>query len=174
MIYNGRRDLTDLNQVVANVITEIQDRIPSDSYDSIVVTGISGVMVGAPVSLALRKPLVVVRKETDDSHHGAGIVEGYAAIGDRYLFLDDFISTGKTRTYVQTKIDWGSLPNDGFAGGYTNAEIYWGVNRERDGKLPTMAYEVYYINGMSDQPKIVDNTKTGKPSPNRNYGYNVR
>lgn len=98
MIYHG--DATTLNDVAANVnqvVTKLRPR--KDQFDSIVVRGMSGVIVGSPVALRLKKPLVVVRKWGEKSHaqsEGSGQIINAQNIGDRWLFLDDFTLTGTT------------------------------------------------------------------------------
>jgi hypothetical protein len=80
-----------------------------DHFDSIVVTGVSGIVVGAPVALALGKPLVVVRKDEDTDNHGSwkgreGRVLGLRDLGTRACFIDDLVSSGSTRAKVQKAI----------------------------------------------------------------------
>jgi len=77
-----------------------------DRFDYIAVRGISGLMVGAPVSLAINKPLVVVRKPDEKCHSTfKDAINGYAMnMRDvrkrRCVFLDDFRETGNTERAV--------------------------------------------------------------------------
>lgn len=106
MIYHGGggHDLNGLDLAVASCVEVLEDEL--ERFDCIVVTGMSGVVVGSPVALAVNKPLVIVRKADDDSHHGGGqIINGRALKGARVLFLDDFVSGGATRKRVEAKID---------------------------------------------------------------------
>jgi hypothetical protein len=83
-----------------------------DQFTSIVVTGISGLVVGAPVALALDLPLVVVRKAPSrDDVCAGGAILGVEDLGKAPLFLDDLISSGQTywRCFDQV---------GGFAGDY--------------------------------------------------------
>lgn len=93
MIYNdshmGLDDLAKTVERTAKALLEHKDR-----FDFIAVRGCSGMLVGAPVSLKIDKPLVVVRKPEERSH-GRGLVNYQHAEG-RYIFLDDFISSGAT------------------------------------------------------------------------------
>jgi adenine/guanine phosphoribosyltransferase-like PRPP-binding protein len=106
VIYGGAtfRSFIDLPDVVAQTVREL--RPYTAEWDSIVVTGVSGIVVGSPVALELRKPLVVVRKDGDDSHHqrdnegSQGKIIGIREAGPRALFLDDFVSSGSTRVRV--------------------------------------------------------------------------
>lgn len=96
--YGDPYDLDDLAETVDRAVQDIKPHL--SDFDSIVVTGMSGVIVGVPVSLALGVPLVVLRKVSDDTHaFQRTINEG--RLGERALFLDDFISGGTTRTRVK-------------------------------------------------------------------------
>jgi orotate phosphoribosyltransferase len=46
---------------------------------------------------------VLIRKETDDSHHGKGRLLG--ELGERWIFVDDFVSSGRTRLRVIEKVE---------------------------------------------------------------------
>lgn len=93
MIYSGG-DFADLEQVVAETTLALGKR--AHIFDSIVVRGVSGLSVGAPVALSLGKPLVVVRKPGENSHSFRKLVNG-KRIGARWLFLDDFMDSGTTK-----------------------------------------------------------------------------
>ena len=101
MIYSGRdggtRHFDDLESVVQQTSRDLRPHL--DRFDSIAVRGVSGIVVGAPVSLQLRKPLVVVRKKDERSHDTNVLVNGQRA-GERVLFLDDLIAGGTTRRAV--------------------------------------------------------------------------
>lgn len=73
-------------------------------FDSIVVQGMSGVIVGSPVSLMLDIPLVVCRKPNDGSHCYGNLVINRKSIGERYVFLDDFSSTGDTEQQAKSTL----------------------------------------------------------------------
>jgi adenine/guanine phosphoribosyltransferase-like PRPP-binding protein len=64
-------------------------------FDSIVVSGMSGVIVGAPVALRISRPLVVVRKPDEPHHNNEQVINEHRA-GGRWLFLDDFTASGDT------------------------------------------------------------------------------
>ncbi len=103
MIYHGQElnpNLDGLAEDVQDAISTLISRIPSE-YDGIVVQGMSGVIPAVPVSLALRVPLVIVRKPSDDSHLSDHINFDLVKPGSRWVFLDDFISMGTTRLRVQ-------------------------------------------------------------------------
>lgn len=104
MIYHARNEDTcgDPNNLegygddVKRTIRALQSR--RDEFDAIIVTGMSGVLVGGPVTLATGIPLMILRKATDDCHaYTKTINESAIQEGTRVLFLDDFVSMGETR-----------------------------------------------------------------------------
>lgn len=66
-------------------------------YDTMVGTGLSGLLVVPILARALNKHFAIVRKEQDKSHRECDI-EG--TIGERWIFVDDFISSGATKNRV--------------------------------------------------------------------------
>ena len=72
-------------------------------FDTIVGTGFSGGIVIPALALSMGKNFVLIRKEDDDSHHGGGRLVGQ--LGTAWIFVDDFVSSGKTRTRVVRKIN---------------------------------------------------------------------
>jgi adenine/guanine phosphoribosyltransferase-like PRPP-binding protein len=91
-------NLDDLEAAVRKTTKYLREH--SEKFDFIAVRGMSGVLVGAPVALRLRKPLVVVRKKGEHQHAYGSLVNAAHASG-RYVFLDDFISGGGTRDAVK-------------------------------------------------------------------------
>lgn len=77
--------------------TSTIDRVVNDlkliNFDTILVRGVSGLLVGPVVAYLLNKNIAVVRKDSESSHAGckvSGVVSG------RCIILDDFISSGAT------------------------------------------------------------------------------
>lgn len=89
----------------------------AEDFDTIVVTGMSGALFGAPLAYILNKPLLVVRKELDTTTHGAQRLEGNHGL-ERYLFVDDMVASGDTLRYVVYGIS-AKLPNAKLMGIYT-------------------------------------------------------
>jgi hypothetical protein len=70
-------------------------------FDAFIVCGNSGTIFGGALAFAMKKGLILVRK--DGCHHSSLTIEG----DDSYktlIFLDDFIDTGTTRNYVITQM----------------------------------------------------------------------
>jgi len=85
------------------VIQTAADRLRDVDFDTLVGTGFSGSVVIPALALAMGKKFVLIRKETDDSHHGKGRLLG--ELGKRWIFVDDFVSSGRTRLRVIEKIE---------------------------------------------------------------------
>lgn len=90
--------LFDLPTVIERARADLADV----DFDTIVGTGFSGGIVIPTLALALGKSFVLIRKEDDDSHHGGGRLLG--RLGERWLFVDDFVSSGRTRARVIEKV----------------------------------------------------------------------
>lgn len=88
---------------LAEVIDTAKERLADVEFDTLVGTGFSGGVVIPALALAMSKKFVLIRKDTDDSHHGQGKLLG--SIGARWVFVDDFVSSGSTRKRVIEKIN---------------------------------------------------------------------
>lgn len=66
-------------------------------FNSIVVTGLSGIIIGTLLSEVLGVPLFVVRKKEHPQPHSYRYIEGPDQINAaRYLIVDDLVSSGST------------------------------------------------------------------------------
>lgn len=102
------------------VIETAKERLANVEFDTLVGTGFSGSIVIPSIALALGKNFVLIRKESDDSHHGGGRLLGQ--LGERWIFVDDFVSSGRTRRRVIDKIEEAVFANNShseFVGQYT-------------------------------------------------------
>lgn len=93
---------------LSGVIETARKELAGVEFDTVVGTGFSGSIVVPALALAMGKKFLLIRKDGDDSHHGAGRPVGQ--LGLNWIFVDDFISTGKTRRRVIEKVadslDW--------------------------------------------------------------------
>jgi len=143
MIYNGagyddyRGELDDLAVTVREAFDVIRAADISDQYDSIIVTGISGILVGSPVALRLNKPLVILRKD-GDMHHNGRIVINVDRMGKRCLWLDDFVSLGNTEARV-----WAFLDERGAELAYRYLYSHHELTRMSDGKIIAWSSNVF-------------------------------
>lgn len=87
---------------LSEVIETAQKKLADVEFDTLVGTGFSGGIVVPSLALAMGKEFVLVRKETDDSHHGSGRLLG--RLGSRWIFVDDFAQTGRTQKRVIRKV----------------------------------------------------------------------
>ncbi len=96
---------------LSEVIETAKKALAGVDFDTLVGTGFSGSVVIPSLALALGKKFVLIRKETDDSHHGRGRLLGQ--LGQKWIFVDDFVSSGRTRQRVINKIDEALREYDG-------------------------------------------------------------
>lgn len=109
---------------LSEVIETAQERLADVDFDTLVGTGFSGGVVIPALALAMGKKFVLIRKETDDSHHGKGLLLG--ELGQRWVFVDDFVSSGATRSRVINKINEEAPNRSTLVGQY----MYLGWNAE--------------------------------------------
>ncbi len=76
-----------------DLVKDFTAAVDGVEYDTIVVTGLSGVLWGARVAEYLGRNLMIIRKPSD-VHHSDFDAEGY--LGKRWIFADDFVSAGDT------------------------------------------------------------------------------
>ena len=88
---------------LSEVIETAKERLTDVDFDTMVGTGFSGGVIIPALALAMGKKFVLIRKDTDDSHHGKGRLLG--ELGQRWIFVDDFVSSGATRTRVIEKMN---------------------------------------------------------------------
>lgn len=75
---------------------------PTVEYDTMVGIGLSGSLVIPMLARKLNKYFLLLRKESESSHSQGIIGEG--KLGRKFMFVDDLISSGKTREEVKRKI----------------------------------------------------------------------
>lgn len=73
-------------------------------FDTIVGRGLSGALVIPTLADKMGKHFAIVRK-SGDSLHREFAIEG--TVGDKWIFVDDFVATGRTRREVITEISDG-------------------------------------------------------------------
>lgn len=72
-------------------------------FDTLVGTGVSGTVPLMSLANSLHVNWLTVRKPTDRSHNGNQLLSG--KLGKRWIFLDDFISSGETLRRVYFEIE---------------------------------------------------------------------
>lgn len=126
MIYNGKDGLTDLAETIDHATDQLT--VHASEFDTIVVTGMSGLLVGPAVAARMGKRLVAVRKPHDDSHTRChpGLAKWSNDPQDigRWIFLDDMCATGRTRDRVMRELSHLNVAGT-YAGNYLYAS--WGT-----------------------------------------------
>lgn len=117
-------------------LDEIIERAEKDlhgiKFDTLVGTGFSGAVVVPAMAMWLDVNYVLVRKDHDDSHHSGRLV---GTLGSRWIFVDDFISMGGTRTRVMQQVSNAvTNHNKTWDGGFTTEYVgdYLYVDASRD------------------------------------------
>lgn len=72
-------------------------------FDAIAFRGVSGALLGAPLSYLTGKPMIVVRKPSESSH-AVLTVEGDRG-ARTYVIVDDFIESGRTARIIREEIE---------------------------------------------------------------------
>lgn len=99
------------------------DALSKVDFDTIAVSGVSGLLLGPILAYKLGKNLAVVRK-TDDSTHSYCTIEGQW--GSKYVIIDDFIASGATVRYIRDKLD----NRFGLDGEFTQCVGFYGYDRK--------------------------------------------
>jgi hypothetical protein len=95
-------DPVKLRKVVRHLARELPALMEEFDFDTIAVTGKSGIAVGFALSMITGVHVVAVRK--GESSHG-DMIEGDGHKFERYAFFDDTIASGATRDRVQIELD---------------------------------------------------------------------
>lgn len=109
------------------LILTAEARLQHVDFDTFVGTGLSGSLVLPTLARALGKKFLVVRKPEDSSHSYLDF-EGY--LGGRWLFVDDFVDTGRTFQRVYSKIT-NTILDRGFDSQLAGAFLYSSVRPYR-------------------------------------------
>jgi adenine/guanine phosphoribosyltransferase-like PRPP-binding protein len=80
------------------------EALKNHKFDTIAFSGMSGAIVAPAIALAMNKALVLVRK-LNDSTHSSHRIEGNCE-SKRYVIVDDFIETGRTRDYIKEQMSF--------------------------------------------------------------------
>src|SRR5438270_666376 len=91
-----RRVFNDREELIWNA----REILKEVDFDTMIGTGLSGSLVIPVLAEGLGKYWAIARKDNDGSH-SYHKVEGL--IGDRWIFVDDLIATGKTRKRVYAR-----------------------------------------------------------------------
>ena len=94
-------------------------KLKSVEFDTIVVTGVSGLTFGIPLAQKMKKHIAIVRKDKDGTHSHKSIEATVKRDNfGRWLFVDDLIDSGKTEKRVKAKIKEHTDSNGTYVGSY--------------------------------------------------------
>lgn len=96
-------DHEKLVKITNTVGSQISIDYRNNQFHCLVVTGISGIVLGSTISFKYNIPLVIVRK--GEATHSDNTVEGLKSWYTEFAFLDDFISGGSTFLRVAAEIN---------------------------------------------------------------------
>ena len=96
------------HRTVSQTVAEAKRLQASHNFDTIAFCGMSGAAMAFLLAHQLKLPLLCVRKKNESSHYrsqmGSTLMEGNLDC-QRYLLLDDFISSGDTVNYIIESIN---------------------------------------------------------------------
>ena len=90
-------------------------------FEAIACRGMSGALIASVLAYELKKPLIIVRKDKDNTH-SCYSVEGIEN-ASTYLIVDDFVSSGETANAILEKVSEFS-PNAKCIGVFEYNRIY--------------------------------------------------
>ena len=93
-----------------------------NTFDAIVCTGVSGMLLAPTLAWVLDKRLAVIRKGDDKQNHATTEVESSLDYNDRWIFVDDMIASGATIQRVERRM----LRLEGFEGEMVGYYMYNG------------------------------------------------
>ena len=76
------------------------------TFDTIACSGVSGVVAGSLLAMVYDKYLTIVRPESDTRGGSGNHYPVAGRMGERWVFVDDLVSTGKTRARVRHEIHY--------------------------------------------------------------------
>lgn len=82
---------TDL---AASRIPYAKQKLQSRIFDAIAFSGMSGAIMAPMIAMALKKPLIMVRKDTSNCHSKRKVEGAYDA--GTYIIVDDLVCSGDT------------------------------------------------------------------------------
>lgn len=87
-----------------DIVKDAKRLLKGIKFDTVVGRGVSGIIGATLVARAMRKNLLIVRKPGDSSHSdNKGDADGI--LGERWLFVDDIISTGDTLSATKKRVN---------------------------------------------------------------------
>lgn len=118
----------------------IADTLQNMEFNVVAVSGYSATLAGAMIADRMGKRLVVVRKQGETSHnghsHSCNILNGLVKRGDKAVFIDDTVDSGKTVKYVADVLS------------SVNIDLLGFVTYQCDSRSPVDVCENWVINNL--------------------------
>lgn len=120
-------------------------------YDTMVGTGLSGSLIIPILARAFDKHWLLIRKDNDGTH-SCRIAEGN--LGQRWIFVDDFISSGDTRDRVRTKV--GQIAQtSGYGTTYVGDYLYQHSQFRANGEVPMPDASPFQVSSLTPRVDTV-------------------
>lgn len=87
-----------LKERIASAVTLLSKH----EFDAVAFRGLSGALVAPSIALAMGKTMIAVRKDGENCHSNHHVEGDHGA--EKYVIIDDFISSGKTCREIVQKI----------------------------------------------------------------------
>jgi hypothetical protein len=151
----------------ASLVKNAKVTLKGVEFDTFVATGQSGSLALSLFARAFRKNIFVVRKDADhESSHAA--LKWIGQMGQRWVFLDDFISSGSTKRSViagvQEAIDY--IRNTG--NGEFTTKFVGSYEYEHDRWTPNGFWDK--ADNWVNSPTVMTPTPREEPKPEPTYG----
>ena len=128
-----------IGPAVNNTIAQASSILSEVKFDTFVTIGLSGATAGGILAHALGKNLYVIRKQEDSTHDN---ITGFGVMGTQWVFLDDFVSSGRTYKNVIKRLS--ELHKDGT---FSDYEWKGGDVVRQDHPLPEHVGGYFYNQG---------------------------
>lgn len=111
---------------LTSLVVDMRRDLRGVKFDTMIGSGLSGSLIIPILARRLRKRWAIIRKP-GEATHSSSTFQG--EIGDRWIFVDDFVASGATRRRVEKAVNT-LFDNDGepyptFVGTY---EYMWQMN----------------------------------------------
>jgi adenine/guanine phosphoribosyltransferase-like PRPP-binding protein len=114
--------LSNLFEDPAGTVARFRAKVRHVDFDTLVGTGLSGALAAQLLAQSVSCHFAVVRK-SGESTHSNNTVEG--VIGKRWLFVDDLVASGETRSRVKAAMQ-SFCDEHGFESVYVGDYLYYG------------------------------------------------
>lgn len=127
------------------LVKRARSKLRNVDFDTVVGIGLSGVPAAALIGSSMGKHILAVRKADDRSNHDNDVWAG--SLGERWIFVDDFIGSGATREHAFRQVlRVAARPRDNnftivksvYVGTYSYSKHTW--EPSPDGSLPAAPF----------------------------------